>query len=224
MIIIPFGDNQARGDLAGSVIYQRRRGQVMCRKYAVPKNPRSADQMKQRRHFSAAVVAWQALSGPEKESWRSKAAGMVMTGYNLFIRNFLNGYFPSDTPLSIMDITNLNIKFRRGSFPISWAFTFNGNPIGMYWGRIYDNENSFYDGVPYPPGNGIRIRCVSSAEPFGILAGDYIEMWYNTSSFINIYLPAASGTAGFNLYVADDGSTYYDSGFTMLAQGAPPPP
>ena len=224
IIITPFGDNQAHGDLAGAVIFERRRGQVMVRKFAVPKNPRSPDQTSQRIRFADAVLAWQALPEPGKASWRRGAIGMVMTGYNLFIRSFLNGYFPSRTPMIIMDIRNITIVNSRASSITGWQFRFDSSPVLRTFGRIFDRERIYYDLQTYPPGIGLSIRLNSVSDPFAIQAGDILTMDYDSTGTMNIYLPAVSGTSSFSLWVADDGSTYYDSTFLNLAQGAPPPP
>jgi len=224
MIIIPLGDNQARGDLAGSVIFERRRGQVMCKKYKRPYNPKSTEQLRQRNKFSLAVDAWQAMTEPEKDIWRNLATGMVMTGYNLFIRNYLNGYFPSNNPLLITQLNNLSIQYLRAAASIGWAFTLSGYPTSNYWGRIYDRENIFYSGYPYLPPNRIDILCISHSQPFDVYAGDWLNAVYDITQNIKIYLPRITGTASLHLYVADDGSTYYDPGMMSLAQAAPPPP
>lgn len=54
-----------------------------------PSNPRTVEQQANRSKFSSAIAAWQLLDSTQKSNWRVLAYGKHMSGYNLFIRNFL---------------------------------------------------------------------------------------------------------------------------------------
>ncbi len=54
-----------------------------------PKYNPSAGQQATRDNFAAAFAAWQALTTPQKAVYNKNAIGKHMSGYNLFISNFL---------------------------------------------------------------------------------------------------------------------------------------
>ena len=60
--------------------------------------------------------------------------------------------------------------------------------------------------------------------PWGcnVLAGDYVTITFDGGQTLNVFLPAM--TTNENLYIANDGSTYYDEGLTQLAQSSTAPP
>jgi hypothetical protein len=76
-----------------SGIWQERRtsmGSVNVRlPYYIPKNPQSGDQITQRNKLAAGVAAWQALSADDKMDYNEKAFGLNMSGYNLFLHDYL---------------------------------------------------------------------------------------------------------------------------------------
>ena len=51
----------------------------------------SEDQLAQRAKYLAAVAAWNALTSEQKAVYNSEAAGLPLTGYNLFLKRHLNG-------------------------------------------------------------------------------------------------------------------------------------
>jgi len=58
--------------------------------YMIPKNPRTAEQQSQRAKLTAGVAAWQALTPEEQAAYDTNAAGLHMSGYNLFLREYLS--------------------------------------------------------------------------------------------------------------------------------------
>jgi len=71
----------------------RRWGKEQCfkEKFYVPYNPRTEPQQANRMKFASAVAAWQALTPEQKELYNKKAANLNMSGYNLFISEFMYG-------------------------------------------------------------------------------------------------------------------------------------
>jgi len=57
--------------------------------YYTPYNPRTETQQSNRQLLADAVVAWQALTPAEKEVYNKNAKGKHMSGYNLFLREYL---------------------------------------------------------------------------------------------------------------------------------------
>ena len=68
-------------------------------------------------------------------------------------------------------------------------------------------------------------QCTDPASPLNISEGEYFELAYDriggTPQRKRVYFPRLSNItaceSGFALYIADDGSTYYDAGLTRLA-------
>lgn len=50
---------------------------------------RTEAQQARRSKFASAVEAWQNLSAEQKETWRQKAWGRMMSGYNLYLREYM---------------------------------------------------------------------------------------------------------------------------------------
>jgi hypothetical protein len=57
--------------------------------YYITKNPRYAPQQAWRQIFADAVLAWQGLTPAEKAVYNIKAKGKRMSGYNLFLKEYL---------------------------------------------------------------------------------------------------------------------------------------
>jgi hypothetical protein len=87
-----------RGTL-GDIVYCRRYGRAYARVHVRPANPDTEGQRAVRRAFGDAVRSWQALPREDKERWNRRAAGLPMSGYNLYIsrsmRDTLPAYLPS---------------------------------------------------------------------------------------------------------------------------------
>ena len=74
-------------------VYQMRRckeGVIPVQmKFYRPTNPRTEIQQNNRVKIRDAVLAWQALDQSQKIEYNKNALGKNLTGYNLFIKNFL---------------------------------------------------------------------------------------------------------------------------------------
>jgi hypothetical protein len=57
--------------------------------YYITKNPRTVPQQAQRSKFADAVAGWQALTAEEKEVYNIRARGKHLSGYNLFLKEYL---------------------------------------------------------------------------------------------------------------------------------------
>lgn len=79
--ILLSGIYQSRNSLAGLSITRE--------KYYIPKNPRSIPQQANRDKYAFGVAAWQALSSAEKEQYNKRVIGLDMSGYNLFLKEYL---------------------------------------------------------------------------------------------------------------------------------------
>ena len=57
--------------------------------YYITKNPRLPDQQAQREKMAAAVLAWQGLTQEQKNQYNQRAIRKRMSGYNLFLKEYL---------------------------------------------------------------------------------------------------------------------------------------
>ncbi|HPJ73115.1 MAG TPA: hypothetical protein PK636_10550, partial [bacterium] len=83
------------------------------------------------------------------------------------------------------------------------------------WGHIFDSANRFY---PKQTGPGAVTLRAFAHSGFSVQTGDNLLVTYDGGRQKRVYLPHLTGYA--QLYVADDGSTYYDGGLTSPAQAA----
>lgn len=70
---------------------RHRWGKVIQEKlpFYVPTNPRTEAQQTHRQKLTNAVVAWQSLTEEQQEVYNEKVEGKQMSGYNLFISEYL---------------------------------------------------------------------------------------------------------------------------------------
>ena len=130
---------------------------------------------------------------------------------------------PCNTPLEIGDVTDLHIASTRSSVEGGWFFYF-GLADDVYYnplGYVGDNSNIFTDGAAYTP-QPAGVWVGRDSEDIAIQAGDYVTVTYDGGLTKRIYFPAIYG-ADVTLYIAHDGSTYWDLGLCDLAQGVPTP-
>lgn len=57
--------------------------------YYFPRNPRTPAQQFQRQKIALGVLGWQSLTTEEKAVYNKRAIGKRMSGYNLFLREYL---------------------------------------------------------------------------------------------------------------------------------------
>ena len=76
---------EARGSIGKTVTFMLWRGQQRVRKWTIPHNPQSVDQVEIRGQFTMATVRWAGFTGPEKTAWDDEVAaqGLLMSGFNL---------------------------------------------------------------------------------------------------------------------------------------------
>jgi len=215
MIVTPYGDPQAHGSIGRALSFIRRRGMVYARPYNIPYDPRTAGQLAQRQAFINAIAKWRALNSTSKDYYNQRAYGQPYTGYNLYLKADLEGLLPSTTPLTITIVNTASIGVTRGANHNSWAHNFWPVDWSTAFGFIMDNQNTWAGGTPWPAGKDLLIQVGTITETVNINLRDTITFTYNGSTVLTVFLPAMTGDN--SLYVADDGSTYYDQAMTLLA-------
>ncbi|MBN2041819.1 MAG: hypothetical protein JW864_17415 [Spirochaetes bacterium] len=78
------------GRFGNSVFYVSRNRQCV-RTYVVPRNPDTLLQREVRKSFAEAVKSWQQTAPEEKYAYTGRARGLGMSGYNLYISEFMTG-------------------------------------------------------------------------------------------------------------------------------------
>ncbi len=73
----------------GNVVFYYSRGKQCIRTYVIPRNPDTEAQRLVRRAFGDAVRSWQAMRPDDKYAYNKTARFLNMSGYNLFISNYL---------------------------------------------------------------------------------------------------------------------------------------
>jgi len=79
-----FGDEYS-GTVAKTGVFGKWKGRKYRRKWVKPANPRTPMQQAIRSSFSNAVSKYQSFNQHQKEAYNYLSAGLVMSGYNLFI-------------------------------------------------------------------------------------------------------------------------------------------
>lgn len=132
--------------------------------------------------------------------------------------------FFAPRPLKIKDLENAHITTTRSSEEYGWTYlllNYTGSvPFNEEGEGQYDNQNIFRDGKSSEEALALRIYIARMrAEQITVPVGDSIKITYDGGQKLIIYLPEMHGDT--ELYVASDGSTYYDRRLTKLAQKAP---
>jgi len=90
-VTAPLFSLDASGTIGKAFTFSKWKGRHYVRTRVSPYNPQSSGQSTQRTAFSAAVAVWKGMSSSEKESWnnRAKNLGLVMSGYNFYVQQYL---------------------------------------------------------------------------------------------------------------------------------------
>lgn len=65
---------------------------IVKNRYYIPANPRTVPQQARRTAYANGVSAWQALTQPEKDIYNEQAKGKNLSGYNIFMQDWLNSH------------------------------------------------------------------------------------------------------------------------------------
>ena len=133
-------------------------------------------------------------------------------------------FFPHTAPAQTTWVCQTGIEGVRieesraaGPFNLVYQFRDADDEVGS-WGHIFDSDGVFY---PKETGQGqVMLRAFAHAG-YAVQTGDDLLVTYDGGLQKRVYLPAVTGFA--QLYVAEDGSTYYDSNLVSLAQAAAAP-
>lgn len=85
----PLMSYDARGNLRKTIVFSFSRTNNIVKAYKKSDNPRSHAQTLQRGLYANAVDAWKLLSEEQKAVYNAKTGGKFLTGYNVFLSEFL---------------------------------------------------------------------------------------------------------------------------------------
>ena len=94
----PLFSIEAQGTIGGAITYQKGFGKHRAMRVPTHRDAESAGQLTQRSLFLDAVAAWNALSAPEKAAYNTRAKFLQMTGYNLFVKEYI-----ANPPVPVME-------------------------------------------------------------------------------------------------------------------------
>jgi len=69
-----------------------RKHDMQLRRHVIPYDPKTPTQIAGRARIRAATQAWHQMGEEERQVWRDKAKKLVMTGFNLHIRQYCRAH------------------------------------------------------------------------------------------------------------------------------------
>jgi hypothetical protein len=88
----------ARGKVAGALVFSNWKGRPVVRKLVTPSNPQSGAQTGQRAMLGFLSTAWAPLSAAKKATWDTLAATGNYSGFNAFTKYNLDEWTQFQTP------------------------------------------------------------------------------------------------------------------------------
>ena len=92
------------GTAGKSGVHMVRRGVWIMREYLIPHNPKTVHQTTVRNDFAAGVTAWHAFSAVDKNCYGYFAAGMLASGYNIYIGQYRKAEAADKAALAPTDV------------------------------------------------------------------------------------------------------------------------
>ncbi len=129
------------------------------------------------------------------------------------------------SPLTISKVDDLQLSQVRSTYAMGWGWgiTLASAPSSYsnLYAFIYDNEN-FYNYNTSHSGQDAALVIKKLNDNVYIQEGDYLTVTFDSQT-IKVYPPALSGISAKLLYIASDGSTYYDRQLCQPAKLVPTP-
>jgi len=102
-VVGPMMSLDARGQVGKAVVFSIRKGVNYVRQHVKQRRSRSPAQLAHRAVFIDAVAAWKngTLSTLDKTNWDSYATGTTESGFNRFLRFYLNANYDNATQTKV---------------------------------------------------------------------------------------------------------------------------
>lgn len=94
----------ASGTIGDALTYSNWKGLPYVRFRCIPANPKTADQVSARCCLTAGVSIWHdvvSVPAVSKNSWDYYASGTGMSGFNRFIKKFIESNSPCESPYTV---------------------------------------------------------------------------------------------------------------------------
>jgi hypothetical protein len=122
--IIPGPHLQSIKGRIGNIVFYSYYDRGYARIYVKPENPGTIGQITIRRTFGDAVRSWQKLDPEEKNKYNKKARRLPMSGYNLYISDYMKKRITGNINLPMAFSKPLHSMQRAGtSVPASFQST-----------------------------------------------------------------------------------------------------
>ena len=104
-VIGPIFSLDARGSLGKALTYSIRKGVNYVRQFTTPKDPKQDAQLQNRGAFQDGVSKWRwgIIPSYQKGLWDSYATGTTESGFNRFMRFYLQDNYDSTTQLKAVN-------------------------------------------------------------------------------------------------------------------------
>ncbi len=99
-VTAPLLSLDASGTVGGTISFGKWKGRNYVRSKVTPYNPRSTAQTTHRTLFSSAVAVWKGMTTEDKGTWnsRARALGLVMSGFNFYVQQYIAQAGPPTMP------------------------------------------------------------------------------------------------------------------------------
>lgn len=169
----------ASGTLADELIFSNWKGKAYLKKYAKPKQPRTADQVAMRAILSFLSKAWAAISSADQATWDQLAEPSRISPFNAYQRENLKRWrtflppsttYPPGTGIQHGSTTGYGVVGQRRkmlctfnilTLPVLWGLTIHhvsGDLVPIKWNDLVHIEHITHTGWytftigPFEPG------------------------------------------------------------------------
>ena len=102
---------KASGSIAGNLTFSERKTGSQVRWQKKQKDVLTSDRVEHRARFLEAVASWNALSEEEKLDYKQRAVSLALTGYNLYLKEYLLAppviFYPAYLGVLILGVSEL---------------------------------------------------------------------------------------------------------------------
>lgn len=176
----------ARGKVAGALVFSNWKGRPTVRKLVTPSNPQTGAQFGGRSMFSFLSRAWDPLSAGNKATWETLAADGSISAFNAFTKYNMDKWTQFVTPYQTPTSTGQTL-------PVMGALTVTGGVRQLTVSQVITTANNIWGMLVAvsltngftPAKSDTRYVAVYSASPVAVVISDLAPGTYyvRTSGF-----------------------------------------
>jgi len=129
----------------GEVVYYNLYNRQFARIHVIPANPCTDKQVEIRRTFGNAVRSWQDLHAEDKNRYNKKARRLSMSGYNLYISEYMKNYIEFNFKRKNHNLFNTADKLSLGESLSSFSVA---SPYQLVINTYSASKQTFQSTVP----------------------------------------------------------------------------